>query len=444
MASRSRIIRPSVAIAALIGAIAVPAAASAMQVGGANIQASADKPVLQVQTPDQALAQDAAQYARLHAVDAAEALRRVRAQQASVAETERIRAQYRGRLAGISIEHDPEFRIAVLLTGSEPVASRLVTAGDTQVPIVFRTGARATHDQLVAALRRNQAMISAEVPGARGMGIDGRTGKLVLLIRSDLAEASELPAAELMLEALTGVPSQIRLASAEPRNLTIEGGARVEGMDPRNGRNYACTTGFAVVNGERTGLVTAAHCPDQLDYVRTNGERLPLTFLGEWGARYQDVQLHVSSLPVAPFFLVDRQTGLSRPLTAQRLRTSTRPGETVCRRGESSGYSCSTIDLTDFAPPGDLCGGPCEPVWVTVAGPSCRSGDSGGPVFSGTTAFGIVKGGSYDRTGGCNFYFYMSTDYLPEGWSLLFQHDVRPQPVAVLQPAAVTPGVLSQ
>ena len=45
-------------------------------------------------------------------------------------------------------------------------------------------------------------------------------------------------------------------------------------------------------------------------------------------------------------------------------------------------------------------------------------GDSGGPVFSGTVAFGITKGisSSDDR---CGFYFFMSTDYLPPSWSLL-------------------------
>jgi hypothetical protein len=56
---------------------------------------------------------------------------------------------------------------------------------------------------------------------------------------------------------------------------------------------------------------------------------------------------------------------------------------------------------------------------VTVTGPNCRNGDSGGPVFSGTIAFGIAKGGSYGPGGACNFYYYMSTDYLPPGWRLL-------------------------
>ena len=66
-----------------------------------------------------------------------------------------------------------------------------------------------------------------------------------------------------------------------------------------------------------------------------------------------------------------------------------------------------------------LCGGPCSPTWVTVQGPSCIPGDSGGPVFSGTIAFGIAKGINRTSAGRCLFYYYMSTDYLPPPWRLL-------------------------
>jgi streptogrisin C len=400
-----------------------------------------------VQTSEQAIAQDAAEYARLHGVSAEEAIFRLRAQEASVPETDRIRAEYRGRLAGISIEHQPEFRIVVLLTGSDPVPDRVIEAGGAQVPIQFRTGAGATHDQLVAALRTHQATISDAVPRARGMGIDGRSGKLVLLVRNDIAKPAQISEAEALLEGLAGVPSQIRLVDSDERNLAIEGGARVEGVDPRDGRRYACTTGFVVADGQRTGILTAAHCPDELEYLGPDGRRVPLAYVGAWGARYQDVQLHAATTPLSPYFLVDRVGGISRPLTGQRRRDSTRAGETVCRRGERTGYSCSTVDLTDFAPPGDLCAGLCEPVWVSVTGPTCGGGDSGGPVFAGTIAFGIVKGGSYDRAGRCSFYFYMSTDYLPEGWSLMFNTGpavVAPVTTMVARPATPEPASIAQ
>jgi hypothetical protein len=85
------------------------------------------------------------------------------------------------------------------------------------------------------------------------------------------------------------------------------------------------------------------------------------------------------------------------------------------------------VELTDYAPPGALCGGPCEPTWVTVHGPNCILGDSGGPVFSGAVAFGIAKGINRTALGQCNFYYYMSTDYLPPPWRLMVAGDARPR-----------------
>ena len=203
--------------------------------------------------------------------------------------------------------------------------------------------------------------------------------------------------------------------------MEAEGGSRVEGVDPANGRRFACTTGFVVTDATRTGIVTAAHCPYTLTYYDPRGGRLPLRFAGAWGARYQDVQVQVSDQALRPLFYADSAKSAPRAVTSWRNRTSTRAGDVVCHRGERTGYSCSQVELIDYAPPADLCGGPCDAVWVTVAGPSCKGGDSGGPVFVGGTAFGILKGGSYRRDGTCNFYYYMSTDFLPEGWSLL--HD---------------------
>lgn len=371
-----------------------------------------------VQSVIEALAQDAAQYASAKGVSLTEAMRRLRAQEDSVAATDSIQNAYRHRLAGISIEHMPDFRIVVLLTGSEPVPGRTIFAGGMYVPVEFRTGGGATRDEIIAAIREHQAEIKTALP-VRGMGVDQRTGELVLMVSAEAADRHGLQLLEAKLEALAGVPARIRVVDRPDVNSAIEGGARLEGVDPANGKRYACTTGFVVTDGARTGIVTAAHCPDSLVYLDPEGERIKLDFEGQWGWSYQDVQLHVTERAQQPLFYPDTRKSMVRPLTGWRARTSTRAGEAICRRGETSGYSCSEVEYTDYAPPGDLCGGPCDPVWVSVKGPSCRGGDSGGPIFSGTIAFGIVKGGNYSRDGSCNFYYYMSTDYLPKGWSLL-------------------------
>lgn len=373
-----------------------------------------------MESREQALAQDAALYSAQFGVTPSEALRRLKAQEASVAATDAIAREFAGRLAGISIEHRPEYRIVVLLTGTEPVAERSAAG----VPIVFRTGATATRAEAVAAMRRHLIDIRTDLPGARGAGYDQRTGEVVLLVTPAEAHAPGLDAIRTRAEALSGVPVRVVVNPLLESNMAVVGGARVEGVNTQTNRLNRCTTAFVVTNGEVNAITTAAHCPDQLVY-DDGGSSLTLPMIGSWGAAYRDVQLNGSADAPDPYFYSDEANGSLRQVETWRNVASTRAGDFVCHYGSSSGYSCSTVELTDYAPPGELCGGPCSPTWVTVKGPSCVPGDSGGPVFVGDVAFGIAKGINRDESGGCEFYYYMSTDYLPPPWRLLTAGDVR-------------------
>jgi len=393
--------------------------AAALLAAGASAQPPA---AARVQSSAEALAQDAHDYAAARRLSEEEALRRIEAQEGSVGATDILRDRYRKRLAGLFIEHDPEYRIVVLLTGRKRVPAQTIFAGGSRVPVVFRTGAKATQAQVVAAIRSHQADIRAALDHPPSMGADPRTGELVVLVNHKDAERFGADELDSSFEELTGVPVRIRVMDGEGVDLGLEGGARVHGVVPETGSRQYCTTGFAVTDGTRTGVVTAAHCPDSLSYRDAqHGGDIVLTFVGQWGWSFQDVQLHVAGpdTEASPLFYDDADKKTVRTVSGARRRASTRVGDIVCRRGETSGYGCSEVELTDFAPPGDLCGGPCAPTWVMVKG-GCRGGDSGGPVFIGTTALGIVKGGgSHSRSGKCDYWFYMSTDYLPEGWSLL-------------------------
>ena len=374
-----------------------------------------------VQTQGQAIADDAEQYAAQFGVTADEAARRLKAQQATVPATEAISREFAGRLAGISIEHSPVYRIVVLLTGAEPVADRMAA----DVPIVFRTGFKATHAQGLAALRRHLIDLRADLPNARGAGYDQRTGQVVLLVTPEDAQQFGLGVIQNRAEQVSGVPVRVVVNDLNESNMSVDGGGRVEGLNAETNRRNLCTTAFVVTNGETTAISTAAHCPDDLTYIDRDGTTASLPMIGSWGAAYRDVQINGSPNSPEPLFYSNRGAGALRRLVSWRNVASTRAGDFVCHYGESSGYSCSIVELTDYAPPGDLCGGPCSPTWVTVRGPTCVPGDSGGPVFSGGIAFGIAKG--INRKGDrCEFYYYMSTDYLPDGWRLLVGNSPKP------------------
>ncbi|MBS0477709.1 MAG: hypothetical protein JSR79_00205 [Proteobacteria bacterium] len=381
-----------------------------------------------VQTADEALAQDAGQYAKQFGVSQREAERRLRALADSVAATDAIETTYRDRVAGVSIEHKPALRILVYLTGGDPVPTRTLNAGGMSVPIVFRTGAKASRDRVIWAITYHQAAIRAALPNPPAMGLDPRTGELVIVVPTATAAANGKEALRARLEAIAGVPVRLRVLDQIDVNLSAPmGGSRVEGRNAADGRRYLCTTAFTVTDGARYGVATAAHCLDDLTYFDPRRDATPLSFVGQWGWGYQDVQINASPDPLPGLFYADTERTVERPVTGQRSRDSTRAGDFVCHRGETTGYSCAIVELTDFAPAGDLCGGPCLPTWVTVAGPTCRGGDSGSPVFIGTTALGIVKGATY-RGGACIFYFYMSADYIPQPWRLVLGPSTPPVP----------------
>ena len=375
-----------------------------------------------VQAPAEAIADDAAQYAAQFRVTADEAIRRLKAQQASVATTDAIARQFADRIAGISIEHTPQFRIVVLLTGTEAPIDQLYSG----IPVVFRAGAKATHAEALLALRKHLIDLRADLPNARGAGYDQRTGEVVLLVTPEDASRLGIEAIRARAEEVGGVPIRVVVNELHESNMTVNGGGRVEGLNLETNRRNLCTTAFVVTNGETNAITTAAHCPDELTYVDRDGSTVTLPMIGSWGAAYRDVQINGSPDSPLPLFYSNRGAGTLRQLATWRPVASTRAGDFVCHYGESSGYSCATVELTDYAPPGDLCGGPCSPTWVTVRGPGCMPGDSGGPVFSGDVAFGIAKGINRDSAGRCLFYYYMSTDYLPPPWRPLVVSDVTP------------------
>ncbi len=381
---------------------------------------SAVRPPVTLQSGEDALVQDAGAIAERLALSPDQALLHLRLQQASVPTTDAIGRRFAARLAGIAIEHRPAFGVVVLLTGDDPVPAEVIDLTGQPVTIRFVTGARATQTELVQAIGAHQATIRASLLGPPGLGVDQRTGELVAIVSARDVEREGLEPLRDRLAALTQVPVRLRVVDRPALDMDgVAGGMRLMGSVPGDTRRYLCTSGFVVTDGTRDAIATAAHCADTVSVRDAEGRDEALEFVGQWGWGHQDVQINLSPRPLRPVFFADAARTVTRPVTGSHSRAGTRAGDVVCHRGERTGYSCSLVELTDFAPAGDLCGGACLPTWTTVAGPTCKGGDSGSPVFLGTTAYGILKGGSYRSDGSCAFYFYMSTDYLPTGWTLL-------------------------
>ena len=375
-----------------------------------------------VQSPEAARAQDAAAVAERLGVTVEEAIRHLHLQEASVPVTDAIADRFADRLTGIAVEHRPDFEIVVTLTGDAPVAEQIVDLDGSAVRVTFRTGAAVDHTGLVQAITAYQATIRASLIAPPGLGIDQRSGELVAVVSGrDVAREGAGPLAE-RLAALTHVPVRLRVVDQPALDMGgIQGGARVVGQVPGDTHRYLCTTGFVVTDGSRYGVATAAHCPDELTGRDADGHEQALRVRRAMGlGAIRTCRSMRARRPLAPLFFADTAKTIERPVTARAGVRATRAGDFVCHRGERTGYSCSLVELTDFAPAGDLCGGACLPTWVDGGGADLQGRrQRQSRCSSATTAYGILKGGSYRRDGSCAFYFYMSTDYLPSGWRLL-------------------------
>src|SRR5204862_1506376 len=126
-----------------------------------------------------------------------------------------------------SIEHRPAYRMVVLLTGEQPVAERNADG----VPIIFKTGAKATHAQAVDALHKHLIDLRSDLPNARGAGYDQRTGEVVLLVTRADANKYGLEAIRSRAEQVSNVPVRVIVNELNESNMSVDGGGRVEGLN---------------------------------------------------------------------------------------------------------------------------------------------------------------------------------------------------------------------
>ena len=171
-----------------------------------------------VQTAEEALHADARWYARDQNVSQEEAVRRLRIQMEMGGLIGRLRKTHKARLAGIALEHQPVYRVRVLLTGTKPVPAEEHSLGGSTLPVVFETGARATLEKLVAAMTVHQAALKRLYPTMSGMGTDERTGEIVVYVYAPTAaEAAaakaKLPEAQALLG---GLPVRIEITDGYP------------------------------------------------------------------------------------------------------------------------------------------------------------------------------------------------------------------------------------
>ncbi|CAQ00158.1 putative serine protease [Clavibacter sepedonicus] len=245
---------------------------------------------------------------------------------------------------------------------------------------------------VAAAAQAVQAELGAESVEA-SMSEDGTTVTAAAVLPDASASASvdvtsaaqaATDQAEAAVAQATTVPVEVALTDEDPSQEVLSGGTAL-GIGAT--QQLACTAGFTVRNARTgaTGLITASHCPDNLNYE----SRQILTFEGHGDSGQLDEQWFSSSEGVHNEFISQKagSTLIRRKATAV---ATPFVGMNVCKYGTVTAYGCSQV-INGPTTTVNANGVTYANLWQ-VDGYITEAGDSGGPWYYGNTAYGIHYG----------------------------------------------------
>ena len=304
--------------------------------------------------------------------------------------------------AGLWIQHEPEFSVIVKFTENGTDTIRPYVDGGDLEDLVQVGTAQFTVEQLEAA------QIGA-------IGMADQTGVLFEAGINIFENRAEIYT--LNLAALADGLEREGLALPEGTHVVEVPGLSEMTADIYGGLHLSnCTSGFAVEDEHgNKGITTAGHCANNLRY---KGDDLDFEYQSLGGSA--DVQWHT-----APGYTVKNKIrtnggGSTKNITGIVERDDQPISSYVCKYGKTTGYGCGHIMDKTFRLPGN-CPGGCtwNATFIRVKASDgqrlSEHGDSGGPFYSGTQAWGtmaakieVQSGGSWLR----NDAVYMAVDYI--------------------------------
>ncbi|SJM95291.1 hypothetical protein [Crenothrix polyspora] len=377
--------------------------------------------------PAHSLDMDATEYTKAYDVSFTEALRRLIIQLSSDDVEADLKNKYKDRLAGMYVEHTPNYRLVVRLKGNAgvldttfPLANKTPVpfAEPLDLPVVFQTGAEYTLAEL-EKIRDAHLKEFGAIPDLESVEIDERSGELVVdVFEPETASSSSLSRSASLFKNL---PIKIRRKSARLGN---HANARASEsmtmtMTAAGTSLYGCTSGFNVTDKatqKKFFSTTAAHCGNYkitLDDRKTTGnDKIALNHVKDYWTADQDFQVMsvkpplLQNILLPQFFAKDNVAKIltgKRTLAHTNAHTGTVTGDIVCHYGATTGHSCGEVQSVrnwrgiDCGPNEDIV---CGRTSVSVAGDQldCWVGDSGGPVFIGDVAVGLHVEGSRPGT----------------------------------------------
>ncbi|WFE25834.1 S1 family peptidase [Solwaraspora sp. WMMD791] len=258
------------------------------------------------------------------------------------------------------------------------VAVGIITAGTLTLP-----SAGVAAPTVYTASELVQVSDLVEASGVEGIAwhVDSAAGRVVVTADSSVSRA-EIARIRLAARGKAGAIKLERTSGVFTR--------LVSAGDPIYGSGGRCSLGFNVVSGSTYYFLTAGHCGEVIDTWYSNsaltsliGPTVDYSFPGDdYGlVRYDNpAQSHPGGFSVGDAFV----------------------GQSVTRTGSTTGTHSGTVTALN-ARVRYLGSGVVRGLIQTNV--CAEPGDSGGPLYSGSTALGLTSGGSGNcRTGGTTFY----------------------------------------
>ncbi len=335
------------------------------------------------------LVQDATLYAARYDVELEEAVLRLELQPVIGKLQEKLARRERATFAGLFIQHEPSYLIVVQFTEGGGASLEKLLQRDEFYELYAYVEVRPAALSLEAL-----AAVQADAHRtARARRVPIESSINVPENRVDLftTEPNFLAAA---LEAVDAVRLKSKAAPLLD-NVTIVNVERLSGPSRyvNAGRPLStCTSGFAVQNaGGTRGVLTSGHCGSSQAFNQRNLPFQSELFTGSYDVQWHTApDLHVVNRTWDGLF--DTTTPYYRFITATRPRSQQVIGETVCKFGMTTGYTCGTISSTTFAPSYVPNAAATFVIVSSSTQDQSAPGDSGGPWFSGSTAYGVNSG----------------------------------------------------
>ncbi|MER6629739.1 S1 family peptidase [Streptomyces sp. NPDC000987] len=276
-------------------------------------------------------------------------------------------------------------RLIAVTTGLVAAAAVAVPSANASSDASFSTA------QLKSA---GNSVLKADVPGT-AWAVDSKTNRVVVTVDSTVSKAE--------------IAKIKRQAGSNAGALTIKhtpGTFKklISGGDAIYASSWRCSLGFNVQDSSGNYyFLTAGHCTDGAGTWWSNSSHS--TTLGSTAG---------SSFPTNDYGIVrytNTSVTKSGTVGSQDITSAATPsvGTTVYRRGSTTGThsgKVTALNATVNYGGGDIVYGMIQ---TTVC---AEPGDSGGPLYGGTTAYGLTSGGSGDCTSGGTTFFQPVTEAL--------------------------------